>query len=190
MGTAALADELLAPSGALRPLLDGANTRSLPDLCDNIAYAFTGGPRAGETLMLLARTKALPTDRVLTRSLPANPEAAPIARAAARHQLEVWGVDEETAFTTELIVSEFVGNAVRYGAPPLQLRLVLERMLTCEVSDAAPSAPHVKHARTIDETGRGLFIIASLADQWGTRYQAQGKTVWAEQPTGVSTVSA
>ncbi|MGW3673200.1 ATP-binding protein, partial [Streptomyces sp. NPDC005056] len=49
------------------------------------------------------------------------------------------------------------------------------------------SAPQVKHARTIDETGRGLFIIASLADQWGTRYQAQGKTVWAEQPTGVST---
>jgi hypothetical protein len=59
----------------------------------------------------------------------------------------------------------------------------LERKLTSEVSDAATSAPLVKHARTIDETGRGLFIIASLADQWGTRYQAQGKTVWAEQPT-------
>jgi hypothetical protein len=55
-------------------------------------------------------------------------------------------------------------------------------MLTCEVSDAAISAPQVKHARTIDETGRGLFIIATLADQWGTRYQARGKTVWAEQP--------
>lgn len=137
--------------------------------------------------MLLARTKALPKDRVLTLSLPADPEAAPIARAAARHQLDVWGVDEETAYTTELIVSELVGNAVRYGAPPLQLRLIFERMLTCEVSDNATSAPQVKHARTIDETGRGLFIIASLADQWGTRYQSQGKTVWAEQPTGVST---
>jgi hypothetical protein len=59
-------------------------------------------------------------------------------------------------------------------------------MLTCEVSDTAASAPQVKHARTIDETGRGLFIIASVAEQWGTRYQNQGKTVWAEQPTGVS----
>ncbi|WP_328920340.1 SpoIIE family protein phosphatase [Streptomyces sp. NBC_00208] len=183
MGTAALADEVLAPSGLLRPLLDGAGTAPLPDLCDDIAHALAGDHRAGETLMLLARTKALPQDRVLTLPLPADPEAAPIARAAARRQLAAWGVDEETAFTTELIVSELVGNAVRYGAPPLQLRLIFERMLTCEVSDAATSAPQVKHARTIDETGRGLFIIASLAAEWGTRYQTQGKTVWAEQPT-------
>ncbi|WP_432180901.1 SpoIIE family protein phosphatase [Streptomyces sp. NBC_00063] len=187
MGTAALADEVLAPSAPLRPLLDGAGAAPLQDLRDDIAHGLADSHRAGETLMVLARTKALPQDRVLTLSLPEGPEAAPIARAAARHQLEVWGVDEETAFTTELIVSELVGNAVRYGAPPLQLRLIFERMLTCEVSDTATSAPQVKHARTIDETGRGLFIIASLADQWGTRYQAQGKTVWAEQPTGVST---
>ncbi|MFF0288753.1 SpoIIE family protein phosphatase [Streptomyces sp. NPDC005262] len=187
MATAALADEVLAPSGPLRPLLDGAGTKPLPDLCDDIARALPDRNRTGETLMLLARTKALPHDRVLTLSLPAGPEAAPVARAAARRQLAAWGVGEETAFTTELIVSELVGNAVRYGAPPLQLRLIFDRMLTSEVSDTATSAPQVKHARTIDETGRGLFIIASLADQWGTRYQAQGKTVWAEQATGVST---
>jgi PAS domain S-box-containing protein len=183
MATAALADEVLAPSGPLRSLLDSASARPLPDLRGNIAYALTDSHRTGETVMLLARTKALATDRVLTRSLPADPKAAPIARAATRRQLEVWGVDDETAFTTELIVSELVGNAVRYGAPPLRLRLIWERKLTSEVSDAAASAPHVKHARTIDETGRGLFIIASLADQWGTRYEGQGKTVWAEQPT-------
>jgi PAS domain S-box-containing protein len=186
MATAALADEVLAPSGPLRSLLDGASARPLPDLRGSIAYAITDSHPTGETVMLLARTKALPPDRVLTRSLPADPKAGPIARAAARHQLEVWGVDEETAFTTELIVSELVGNAVRYGAPPLRLRLIWERKLTIEVSDSAASAPHVKHARTIDETGRGLFIIASLADQWGTRYEAQGKTVWAEQPTAAA----
>jgi PAS domain S-box-containing protein len=186
MAAAALADEVLAPSGPLRSLLDGASTRPLPDLRGNIAYALTDSHQASETVMLLARTKALAADRVLTCALPADPKAAPIARAAARRQLEVWGVDEETAFTTELIVSELVGNAVRYGAPPLRLRLIWERKLTSEVSDAAASAPHVKHARTIDETGRGLFIIASLADQWGTRYDPQGKTVWAEQPRAAS----
>jgi PAS domain S-box-containing protein len=184
IGTAAVADAVLAPSGPLRPLLAGAGTRRLPEVCDEIANALTGGHRTNEKLMLLARTKALPADRVLALSLPADPEAAPIARAAARRQLKVWGVDEETAFTNEIIVSELVGNAVRYGAPPLQLRLIFDRMLTCEVSDGATSAPHVKHARTIDETGRGLFIISSLADQWGTRYWERGKTVWAEQPTG------
>jgi PAS domain S-box-containing protein len=185
MATAALADEVLAPSGPLRSLLDGASARPLPDLRGNIAYALKDSHHT-ETVMLLARTRALATDRVLTRPLPADPKAAPIARAAARRQLEHWSVGEETAFTTELIVSELVGNAVRYGAPPLRLRLIWERKLTIEVSDAAASAPHVKHARTIDETGRGLFIIASLADQWGTRYEAQGKTVWAEQPTAMA----
>ncbi|MFD7880064.1 ATP-binding protein, partial [Streptomyces sp. NPDC059766] len=120
----------------------------------------------------------------MTRSLPSGPEAAPIARKAARRQLATWGIDDETAYTTELIVAELVGNATRYGTAPLRLRLILDRMLTCEVSDAAPSAPHVQHARTVDESGRGLFIIASLAERWGTRYTADGKIVWAEQPTG------
>ena len=186
MATAALADEVLAPSGPLRSLLDGASATPLPDLRGNIAYALADSYPTGDTVMLLARTKALAADRVLTCPLPADPKAAPIARSAARRQLEAWGVDEESAFTTELIVSELVGNAVRYGAPPLRLRLIWERKLTIEVSDASASAPHVIHARTIDETGRGLFIIASLADQWGTRYDPQGKTVWAEQPTAVA----
>jgi anti-sigma regulatory factor (Ser/Thr protein kinase) len=161
--------------------------KPLHDVRDDIARTPTASPRTGETLMLLARTKALPQDRVLTRDLPTDPQAAPIARAAARRQLEVWDVDEETAFSTELIVTELVGNAVRCGAPPLQLRLIFERMLTCEVSDTTPSSPQVKHARTVDETGRGLFIIASLADQWGTHYRTRGKTVWAEQSAGSAT---
>ncbi|MFD8077104.1 SpoIIE family protein phosphatase [Streptomyces sp. NPDC059718] len=187
MATAPLADEVLA--GPLRPLLDRGSKRSLPKLRDDIAHALTQRHRTDERLMLLARTKALPPDQVLALSLPPGPEAAPIARAAARCQLDAWGVDEEIAFTNELIVSELVGNAVRYGAPPLQLRLILDEMLTSEVSDASTCAPHVKHARTIDETGRGLFIVATLADQWGTRYWDQGKTVWAEQPKGLCLTS-
>ncbi|MFE0630432.1 SpoIIE family protein phosphatase [Streptomyces sp. NPDC058864] len=184
MATTTFAERVLAPSAPLRPLLDGAARRPLPEVSDAIGSGFAGSGRSDETVMLLARTRALPADRVMTCALPAGAEAAPIARAAARRRLAAWGVAEETAFTTELIVGELVGNAVRYGAPPLQLRLVLEQMLTCEVSDTAAGAPHVKHARTVDENGRGLFIVAGLADQWGVRYRAQGKTVWAQQPLG------
>ncbi|WP_406273628.1 SpoIIE family protein phosphatase [Actinacidiphila glaucinigra] len=184
MATTSFAERVLAPSAPLRPLLDGAAARSLPEVCDAIGSAFAASDASDETVMLLARTGALPADRVMTRALPAGAEAAPIARAAARRQLEAWGVAEETAFTTELIVSELVGNAVRHGAPPLRLRLILEQMLTCEVSDGAAGAPHVQHARTVDENGRGLFIVAGLADQWGVRRRARGKTVWAQQPLG------
>ncbi|WP_431953269.1 SpoIIE family protein phosphatase [Actinacidiphila sp. bgisy167] len=184
LATGAFAERVLAPSAPLRPLLDGAVSRPLPEVRDAIASAFAGSGGSDEAELLLARTSALPADRVLTRVLPAGAEAAPLARGAVRRRLAAWGVGEETAFTTELIVSELVGNAVRYGAPPLRLRMVLEQMLTCEVSDTAVGAPHVKHARTVDENGRGLFIVAGLADQWGVRYRGQGKTVWAQQPLG------
>lgn len=88
--------------------------------------------------------------------------------------------------SAELIVSELVANALRYGAPPYRLRLIFDGRLTCEVRDLGDSVPHLKHARTIDEGGRGLFIVASVADGWGIRYHAQGKTVWAQQSTALA----
>ncbi|MFG2263055.1 SpoIIE family protein phosphatase [Streptomyces sp. NPDC048720] len=181
IGTRGLAREVLAPSAPLRALFDEHAHGPLPDLCDAVAYAVSDGPRADDALLLFARTAALPAERVFRCALPAGPEAAPFAREETRRRLRAWGVDREAAFTAELIVSELVANAVRYGAPPMRLRLICDGVLTCEVSDGAMSAPHLKHARTSDETGRGLFIVASLADNWGTRYQAEGKTVWAQQ---------
>jgi hypothetical protein len=90
-------------------------------------------------------------------------------------------VDDETAYATEVIVSELVTNAIRYGSPPLLLRLIKDRTLTCEVHDTSASAPHLRHARTVDEGGRGLFICAQLSQRWGARFSAEGKTVWTEQ---------
>ncbi|MFF4897954.1 SpoIIE family protein phosphatase [Streptomyces sp. NPDC001068] len=189
LGTAELAEQVLAPSGPLRLLLDSAATEPLGDVCGEIARAYARD-HTDDTLLLLARTKAVPPGRVLTCPLPEGPEAAAIARRSTRDRLAAWGLDEETSYATELIVSELVGNATRYGAPPIRLRIILDRMLTCEVRDGAPSAPQVRHARTVDESGRGLFIVASLAEQWGTRYTADGKIVWAEQPAGTAAASA
>ncbi|WP_328393425.1 ATP-binding protein [Streptomyces sp. NBC_00390] len=91
-------------------------------------------------------------------------------------------------YAAELVVSELVTNAVRYGAPPVRLHLIKTHTLTCEVHDTGTAAPHLRHARTADERGRGLFIINQLAAQWGTRYTRDGKIIWAElsppQPTG------
>ena len=93
----------------------------------------------------------------------------------------MWNVDDETTLNTQLIVSELVTNALRYGSPPIELRLIHDRTLTCEVRDAGSAAPHLRHAGTVDEGGRGLFITSQLAQTWGTRYTAPGKTIWTEQ---------
>lgn len=91
-------------------------------------------------------------------------------------------MDEDTAYATQEIVSELVTNALRYGTPPIQVRLINDRTLTCEVHDSGISAPRLRHARSVDEGGRGLFICAQLAQNWGIRCTDDGKTVWTEQP--------
>ncbi|MFJ2582244.1 SpoIIE family protein phosphatase [Kitasatospora aureofaciens] len=155
--------------------------RPLRELCDDILYRLYAGDQARATMLLLARTRAFPADRVAVWSLEAEPTAAATARRRVRAQLEAWRVDEETAFSTGLIVSELVTNAVRYGGPPLELRLIHDRTLTCEVRDGSLAAPHLRHARTVDEGGRGLFIVSQLAQVWGTRFAADGKIIWTEQ---------
>ncbi len=93
------------------------------------------------------------------------------------------GLGEGVAFTTELITSELVTNAIRYGADPVVLQLIRDTSsLICEVSDGSSTAPHLRRARTYDEGGRGLLLVASLTQRWGTRYGDSGKTIWAEQP--------
>ncbi|WP_406516413.1 ATP-binding protein [Streptomyces sp. NBC_00134] len=103
------------------------------------------------------------------------------ARALARGKLEEWGLDDAT-FVAELVVSELVTDAIRYGGPPVSLRLLrdVDRTLICEVSDGGHTSPHLRRAGNEDEGGRGLFLVAQLTDMWGTRYGRQGKTIWAE----------
>ncbi|MPY34168.1 SpoIIE family protein phosphatase [Streptomyces adustus] len=130
--------------------------------------------------LLLARTRSLDAAHVATWDLPSDPAAVAGTRSLAARRLDQWGLSHLT-FTTELIVSELVTNAIRYGAPPIRLRLILDQMLICEVSDAGSTSPHIRRAATVDEGGRGLFLVAECSHRWGTRYDAAGKTIWAEQ---------
>ncbi|WP_327241586.1 SpoIIE family protein phosphatase [Streptomyces sp. NBC_01320] len=176
----ALASHLTAAANPLHTAPAYAD-RPLQELCDDILYTLPADIQADDAVLLLARTHPFPCDRVATWQLEDELTTASAARKYARDQLDAWSVEEETAFNTELIVSELVTNAIRYGSPPLELRLILDRTLTCEVSDCSATAPHLRHARTTDEGGRGLFIAAQLAQAWGARYSADGKTIWTEQ---------
>jgi PAS domain S-box-containing protein len=130
--------------------------------------------------LLLTRTRSLPADHVATWDLPRDPAAVADMRALALQQLRQWKL-EYLAFTTELIISELVTNAIRYGSEPLRLRLIHDRTLICEVSDASSTSPHIRRAAATDEGGRGLFLVAECSHRWGVRYHATGKTIWAEQ---------
>ncbi|MFF2997960.1 SpoIIE family protein phosphatase [Streptomyces sp. NPDC057950] len=146
----------------------------------------------GGLAVLLARTHSLNSEKVATWTVPPVPAAVGDMRSLVLRQLDQWDL-EGLAFTTELIVSELITNAIRYGHDPIQLRLVLDRTLICEVSDTASTAPHIRRAASTDEGGRGLFLVAQCSHRWGTRHALAGKTIWAEQildPVGSGEVAA
>ncbi|MEW2288820.1 SpoIIE family protein phosphatase [Streptomyces sp. NPDC047841] len=152
----------------------------LDTLCRTTVQRVAPGPRSDDIALLLVRTHTVRPDQVASWGVPADPAAVADVRTRATRQVEAWGFGD-LAVTTELIVSELVTNAIRYAAPPIRLRLLRDARLTCEVSDGSSTAPRLRHARSTDEGGRGLFLVAQLAHRWGARYTPDGKIIWAEQ---------
>ncbi|MGW1614103.1 SpoIIE family protein phosphatase [Streptomyces sp. NPDC002285] len=155
--------------------------RPLQELGDALVYALPADLGVSDAAVIVARTRAFPAHRCAAWPLDPEPAAVADARRRTRRQLAAWNIDDETSYNIQLIVSELVTNAIRYGSPPMELRLIHDRTLTCEMRDAGSATPHLRHAATVDEGGRGLFIIAQLAQAWGTRFSTREKTIWAEQ---------
>ncbi|GAA0912527.1 SpoIIE family protein phosphatase [Streptomyces thermoalcalitolerans] len=149
--------------------------------CDRVLAALLTRRPDDDIALLIARTRALDPGQVAAWDLTCDPADVARARRLATDRLEAWGC-EDAVFVTELVVSELVTNAIRYGRLPIQLRLIHENnTLICEVSDSSSTTPHMRRARIFDEGGRGLLLVAQLARRWGTRHSLVGKTIWAEQ---------
>ncbi|WP_438306647.1 SpoIIE family protein phosphatase (plasmid) [Streptomyces sp. HUAS TT11] len=149
--------------------------------CERILKAVLPARSVDDAALLVARTRAFPRDHIAEWDVPAVPAAVPAIRAEVLAKLANWNL-EESAFTTELILSELVTNAIHYAAPPIHLRLLHEANLVIEVSDGSSTSPHLRYAADTDEGGRGIFLVSQLAERWGTRFTPTGKIVWAEQP--------
>ncbi|MEU6463422.1 amino acid permease [Streptomyces sp. NPDC046976] len=181
-GLRRLADSLTGHRGSLtgpRGSLTGPRG-SLTELCEQTVTAMLTGAVDEDATLLLARTRLLDRTRLAQWEPAADPAAVAALRSSVGKQLDDWGLDE-LAFTTEVIVSELVTNAIRYVGGPIQVRLIRDRTLTCEVSDTGHTTPNLRHAASDDEGGRGLFIIAQMTQRWGTRYTPTGKVIWTEQ---------
>jgi anti-sigma regulatory factor (Ser/Thr protein kinase) len=112
--------------------------------------------------------------------LPPDLTAAREARAATRRVLPRWrlGAVLEPVL---LVVSELVGNAVRHGRPPVDLRLrKAGRGVRVDVHDEEPTPPIPSTADADAESGRGLVLIDAVASESGVEFiEGDGKVVWA-----------
>ncbi|MGA5505361.1 SpoIIE family protein phosphatase [Streptomyces umbrinus] len=164
----------------LRTALAGAD-RSPEDTCQGVLNALLPDRPGDDIALIVAGTRALGADRIAEWQVPSDPAAVGEVRASVTRQLTEWGLDD-LAFATELMLSELVTNAIRYGTGPIKVRMLRDRSLICEVFDGSNTSPHLRYAASTDEGGRGLFLVAQLAERWGTRYTPAGKVIWTEQP--------
>ncbi|MCQ0004433.1 ATP-binding SpoIIE family protein phosphatase [Actinomadura madurae] len=154
--------------------------RSMEDLAKATLAGVYADQHRDDIAVLIARLRRLPEDRYASWTLPADPAAVRRARGLVRARLEEWEL-EELDYTTELLASELITNALRYAPGPIELRLLLERTLVLEVLDRSAALPRLRRAEDDDENGRGLLVVSQLAHRWGTRRTAAGKVVWCEQ---------
>ena len=164
----------------LRAALTGHPGRPPEETCQDVLNSLLPERPKDDVALLVARTRELPPDRIADWDVPPDPAAVAGMRDAVSEKLEAWGLSE-LGFTTELVLSELITNAIRYGAEPFHVRLIRDRTLICEVSDGSSTSPHLRYAATTDEGGRGLFLVSQMTERWGTRYTPQGKVIWAEQ---------
>ncbi|MEU3978625.1 SpoIIE family protein phosphatase [Streptomyces sp. NPDC026672] len=153
----------------------------LEDVCDHVLNTLDTHHGEDDIALLMARVQGLPAESVGDWALPREPRSVGRAREHARGRLLAWDL-EPLVDTAELLVSELVTNALRYGEGEIRLRLLLDRTLVCEVWDSGLVQPRRRRARDTDEGGRGLQLVGLLSAAWGSRRTPRGKTVWFELP--------
>ncbi len=158
----------------------GAAASPLEDLCRASLASVYGDDQRDDIALLIARLNRLSPDRHVSWTLPPELTSARRARDLIRRPLTRWNIAELIP-VTELLVSEMITNAVRYAQGPIELRLVLEGGLVCEVLDNSAALPRLRYPGNEDERGRGLQVVSQMAQRWGARRTAAGKIVWSEQ---------
>nr|WP_237419379.1 ATP-binding protein [Kitasatospora sp. SID7827] len=114
--------------------------------------------------------------------------AVPVVRHRARTVLlEEWGLAKGDVLDALQMLSELVANAARHSPPGMHhvaLHLAPDgTALVMEVHDLSRAVPYVPAGAREDgvrENGRGLLIVADLAEGWGWVPTSGGKKVWAQ----------
>ncbi|MFE6159185.1 ATP-binding protein [Streptomyces sp. NPDC056486] len=119
--------------------------------------------------------------------LPPHPASVSLARGRVRDHLAAWGHKEESTAQddTVLLVSELVTNAVCHGRVQerefeVAITVLSDGDCFIEVSDESPTSPEMRDSGPLEESGRGLRLLDTLAEAWGVWQRGRsGKTVWA-----------
>lgn len=117
--------------------------------------------------------------------LPRSPKSPGFARRLLVDLLARVEGGERFTNAGLIVITELTANAVRHGCPRGRMLWVHANVdadrLWIEVHDASSARPVVRLVEASDESGRGLLLVESLAQEWGCRARTPGlgKVVWA-----------
>jgi anti-sigma regulatory factor (Ser/Thr protein kinase) len=109
---------------------------------------------------------------------PAVPESVGSARRFTRAALGRHDVEPRLIDTAMLLVSELATNAIVHAASSLTLRIDVGDDIRVEVCDENEQPPILSEPGREQESGRGLSIVTTLADDWSWSPRSSGKVVW------------
>lgn len=124
------------------------------------------------------------TESAVLLSLTGVPNVASRSRAIIGRHLREGGADDDELYTTALIATELISNALRHAPPALCVRVDAdEDRIRVEVHDSDRTGPTLPHTLSLDSSGsRGLWLVDALSAEWGHRQHEVGKVVWADVP--------
>ncbi|MEV0374965.1 ATP-binding protein [Streptomyces sp. NPDC050636] len=113
---------------------------------------------------------------------PADLRAVGEVRSELRQLLSRWAgpASSDLAEIATLLTSELVTNALVHAKGGAIVRATVTDRLRVEVRDFASQPPEPRAPTADGTSGRGLMLVRSLADAWGVRSHAVGKSVWFE----------
>ncbi|MFF4750623.1 ATP-binding protein [Streptomyces sp. NPDC002514] len=119
-----------------------------------------------------------------TFRIPNRRDHVPAARHRIRKALADWGITGDIADAVALSANELVTNAVTHcRTSRADVEVTLTRhgpALVLEVSDPDRDLlPRPHDSGPDEECGRGLALVAGLAEEWGHRQEPDAKCVWA-----------
>ncbi len=142
------------------------------------------GFRVGDEYQGLRTQRPAPPRQARTL-LGARSQSPAEARRFVAGVLHSWRMSELVGGDIELLTSEVASNAVRHTGGAFTVIVRYDGThVRVEVGDGSRALPRVQDFSPFDTSGRGMFLVETLASAWGAFPTVEGKRVWFEMPAG------
>jgi anti-sigma regulatory factor (Ser/Thr protein kinase) len=123
--------------------------------------------------------------RVVSRELSRSMSSVAEARVFVGGALRRWDL-EALVPDAMLLTSELVTNSVLHADSDVTVTVaVADGLVEVGVADGSQVLPNQRTGNAQEEGGRGLWLVALVAEEWGIVSMPAGKQVWFRLDVGI-----